>query len=65
MATLPRHSDPQDHVRNQIARITRTVRDDQWRALDTASLRDLRAEEGERVGKAFDQMAGELKSWQR
>ena len=34
-----RDGDPQDHVHNQIARITRTVRDGQWRALDTASLR--------------------------
>ena len=31
--------DPQDHVHNQVARITRTVRDGKWRALDTASLR--------------------------
>jgi hypothetical protein len=34
-----RDGDPQDHVHNQIARITRTVRDSKWRALDTASLR--------------------------
>ena len=34
-----RDGDPQDHVHNQIARITRTVRDGRWRALDTASLR--------------------------
>ena len=34
-----RDGDPQDHVHNQIARITRTVRDGKWRALDTASLR--------------------------
>jgi hypothetical protein len=34
-----RDGDPQDHVHNQIARITRTMRDGKWRALDTASLR--------------------------
>jgi hypothetical protein len=34
-----RDGDPQDHIHNQIARITRTVRDGNWRALDTASLR--------------------------
>ena len=34
-----RAGDPQDHVHNQIARITRTFRDGKWRALDTASLR--------------------------
>jgi conjugative relaxase-like TrwC/TraI family protein len=34
-----RDSDPQDHIHNQIARITRTVRDGKWRAHDTASLR--------------------------
>ena len=34
-----RDGDPQDHIHNQIARITRTVRDGKWRALDTASLR--------------------------
>jgi hypothetical protein len=34
-----RDGDPQDHVHNQIARITRTTRDGKWRALDTASLR--------------------------
>jgi hypothetical protein len=34
-----RDGDPQDHVHNQVARITRTVRDGKWRALDTASLR--------------------------
>ena len=33
-----RDGDPQDHSHNQVARITRTVRDDKWRALDTASL---------------------------
>src|SRR6266700_2664206 len=34
-----RDGDPQDHIHNQIARITRTVRDGKWRALDTMSLR--------------------------
>jgi len=34
-----RDGDPQDHIHNQVARITRTVRDGKWRALDTASLR--------------------------
>jgi conjugative relaxase-like TrwC/TraI family protein len=34
-----RDGDPQDHIHNQIARITRTYRDGKWRALDTASLR--------------------------
>ena len=34
-----RDGDPQDHVHNQVGRITRTVRDGKWRALDTASLR--------------------------
>jgi hypothetical protein len=34
-----RDGDPQDHVHNQIARITRTITDGKWRALDTASLR--------------------------
>jgi hypothetical protein len=34
-----RDGDPQDHVHNQIARITRTRSDGKWRALDTASLR--------------------------
>jgi hypothetical protein len=34
-----RDGDPQDHIHNQIARITRTFRDGKWRALDTASLR--------------------------
>ena len=33
-----RDGDPQDHVHNQIARITRTTSDGKWRALDTASL---------------------------
>jgi TrwC relaxase/AAA domain len=34
-----RDGDPQDHVHNQIARITRTVSDGKWRAHDTVSLR--------------------------
>jgi conjugative relaxase-like TrwC/TraI family protein len=34
-----REGDPQDHIHNQIARITRTVRDGKWRALDTMSVR--------------------------
>jgi len=34
-----RDGDPQDHIHNQIARITRTFRDGKWRALDTMSLR--------------------------
>jgi hypothetical protein len=34
-----RDGDPQDHIHNQIARITRTVRDGKWRAHDTATLR--------------------------
>jgi hypothetical protein len=34
-----RDGDPQDHIHNQIARITRTTRDGNWRAHDTASLR--------------------------
>ena len=34
-----RDGDPQDHVHNQIARITRTFSDGKWRALDTASVR--------------------------
>jgi conjugative relaxase-like TrwC/TraI family protein len=34
-----RDGDPQDHVHNQIARITRTFRDGKWRALDTMSIR--------------------------
>jgi hypothetical protein len=32
-----RDGDPQDHIHNQIARITRTFRDGKWRALDTMS----------------------------
>jgi hypothetical protein len=34
-----RDGDPQDHIHNQIARITRTFTDGRWRAHDTASLR--------------------------
>ena len=34
-----RDGDPQDHIHNQLARITRTVSDGKWRAHDTASLR--------------------------
>jgi AAA domain/TrwC relaxase len=34
-----RDGDPQDHIHNQIARITRTFSDGNWRAHDTASLR--------------------------
>jgi AAA domain/TrwC relaxase len=34
-----REGDPQDHVHNQIARITRTSRDGKWRALDTMNVR--------------------------
>jgi hypothetical protein len=34
-----RDGDPQDHIHNQIARITRTFADGKWRAHDTASLR--------------------------
>ena len=34
-----RDGDPQDHIHNQTARITRTARDGKWRAHDTASLR--------------------------
>jgi conjugative relaxase-like TrwC/TraI family protein len=34
-----RDGDPQDHVHNQIARITRTFRDGKWRVLDTMSVR--------------------------
>jgi hypothetical protein len=34
-----RDGDPQDHIHNQIARITRTFSDGRWRALDTMSLR--------------------------
>jgi len=34
-----RDGDPQDHVHNQIARITRTFRDGKWRAPDTMSVR--------------------------
>ena len=34
-----RDGDPQDHIHNQIARITRTDCDGKWRALDTMSVR--------------------------
>ena len=34
-----RDGDPQDHIHNQIARITRTFRDGKWRAVDTMSVR--------------------------
>jgi hypothetical protein len=34
-----RDGDPQDHIHNQIARITRTFADGKWRALDTLSVR--------------------------
>ncbi|HEU5392798.1 MAG TPA: MobF family relaxase [Streptosporangiaceae bacterium] len=34
-----RDGDPQDHIHNQITRITRTYRDGKWRALDTMSVR--------------------------
>jgi hypothetical protein len=34
-----RDGDPQDHIHNQIARLTCTFSDGRWRALDTASLR--------------------------
>jgi hypothetical protein len=34
-----RDGDPQDHIHNQIARITHTFSDGKWRALDTASVR--------------------------
>src|SRR5690348_8842677 len=34
-----REGDPQDHVHNQIARVTRTFSDGRWRALDTMSVR--------------------------
>src|SRR5262249_48073659 len=34
-----RDGDPQDHIHNQIARITSTFSDGRWRALDTPSLR--------------------------
>ena len=34
-----RDGDPQDHIHNQIARITRTFSDGKWRALDTMSAR--------------------------
>ena len=34
-----REGDPQDHVHNQVARVTRTFSDGKWRALDTMSVR--------------------------
>ena len=34
-----RDGDPQDHIHNQIARITETLSDGRWRALDTMSVR--------------------------
>jgi TrwC relaxase len=34
-----RDGDPQDHIHNQIARVTHTFSDGRWRAHDTASLR--------------------------
>lgn len=34
-----RDGDPQDHIHNQIARITHTSRDGKWRTHDTVSLR--------------------------
>src|SRR5262249_43874268 len=34
-----RDGDPQDHIHNQVARITRTFSDGKWRALDTATFR--------------------------
>ena len=39
LQSTSRDGDPQDHVHNQIARITRTYRDGKWRALDTMSVR--------------------------
>jgi conjugative relaxase-like TrwC/TraI family protein len=36
-----RDGDPQDHIHNQIARITRTFSDGKWRALDTVSMRGI------------------------
>ena len=36
-----RDGDPQDHIHNQIARMTQTVSDGRWRALDTACLREV------------------------
>src|SRR6266568_6097157 len=38
-----RDGDPQDHIHNQIAPITRTYRDGKWRALDTMSVRGVLA----------------------
>ena len=37
-----RDGDPQDHIHNQIARITRTFADGKWRTLDTMSVRGVR-----------------------
>jgi hypothetical protein len=34
-----RDGDPQDHVHNQVARLTQTFSDGKWRALDTANVR--------------------------
>ena len=34
-----RDGDPQDHIHNQIARMSLTARDGKWRALDTAGIR--------------------------
>jgi hypothetical protein len=34
-----RDGDPQDHIHNQVARLTRTFRDGKWLALDTVSVR--------------------------
>jgi TrwC relaxase len=34
-----RDGDPQDHIHNQVARVTRTFGDGKWRALDTMSVR--------------------------
>ena len=39
LQSTSRDGDPQDHIHNQIARITRTASDGKWRAHDTASLR--------------------------
>jgi TrwC relaxase/AAA domain len=39
LQSTSRDGDPQDHVHNQIARITQTASDGKWRAHDTASLR--------------------------
>ena len=39
LQSTSRDGDPQDHVHNQISRITRTFRDGKWLALDTMSVR--------------------------